>query len=103
MTHSNKTLTVKQIRNLNLTIDTVIYFDFQWDSVNGEVHYLVIDNERAFGFSNRKDMINSRKKIRRMNLGWGEVISSTPSDLALGLNEAVRRGENPFAGSIITG
>jgi hypothetical protein len=98
-----KTLSATEIRKMNLTIDSKLHFEYQWDAANGEMHYLVVDGKRKVGFSDSKTLRKSKEKIRRMGLGFGYIAESTPSDLALGLNEAVRRGENPFACSTIVG
>jgi hypothetical protein len=103
MTIYNKTLTVSEITNLNLTINCVAHFEFKWDAINGEVHYLVINDDKKIGFSDSKYMRSSRRKMQNMKLAWGEIKQSTISDLAAGLNEAIRRGENPFAGSLLVG
>jgi hypothetical protein len=94
-----KTLTVNEIRSLNIGKDDVMSYDFQYE--NGiDNHYLCINGARILSFINPADRRKTYNKIQRMNLGWGWQRSQL-TDEEQGIIQAACNGENPFAYSII--
>lgn len=99
MKTTNNTLTVKEIRNLNLNEKDVMGFDFQWE--NGiDNNYLTINGKRIVSFTNSINRRKSFDKIKRMGLalGWEKPLLT---DEEQGIIQANKNGENPFAYSII--
>jgi len=92
-------ITASEIRNLGLTKETVLGFDFIWDGEN-ENNFLCADGKRILSFDTGKNRRLAYDKIRRMNLGWGWVAPQL-TDEEEGIIEASKNGENPFAYSII--
>jgi hypothetical protein len=99
MKTSNSVLTAAEIRNLNLNENDIMGFDFQWE--NGvDNNYITINGERFLSFTKESDRKKSFDKIKRMGfaLGWQKPL---PTDEDMGIIQAHKNGENPFAYSII--
>lgn len=99
MKTTNNTLTVKEIRNLNLNEKDVMGFDFQWE--NGiDNNYLTINGKRIVSFTNSRNRRKSFDKIKKMGLALGWEVPQL-TDEEQGIIQANKNGENPFAYSII--
>jgi len=99
MRTSNRVLTAKEIRSLNLNEYDVMSYEYIYQ--HGEDnYYLLINGERVVTFTNSQDRKKSYFKIHRMGLakGW-EAPKLT--DEEEGIIEAVKNGENPFAYTIM--
>ena len=99
MKRLNKTLTAKEIRDLNIKENDVLGFDFQWEK-GLDNYYLIVNGERVISFTNSKDRRKSFDKIKRLGFGFGWEVPQL-TDEEKGIIQAHKNGENPFAYSII--
>ena len=95
----NSTLTVKEIKNLNINENDIMGFDFQWEN-DIDNYYLTINGKRIVSFTNCRDRRKSFDKIKRMGLALGWKAPQL-TDEEEGIIQAHKNGENPFAYSII--
>lgn len=94
-----KVLTANEIRNLNLSENDTMSYDYLW--VNGEDnYYLVINGERKVSFTTAKLQRQSFDKIRRMGFCW-KWVAPKLTDEEEGIIQAAANGENPFAYTIM--
>ena len=96
---------VSQIRSLNLTKETVLSFDYEYQN-SRDNYYIVADGKRIINCTTSKIQRASFNKIRGNGsgqgdgYGWGWVKPQL-TDEEQGLIQAAENGENPFAFSII--
>lgn len=77
MTQTTK-ITAAEIRNLNLTSEDVLSYEFE--SIKGINHnFLVVNDVRKVSFTNTRNRHLAKCKIQKMGLGWGVVNSNANS------------------------
>ena len=94
-----RVLTASEIRSMGLKDSDTMSYDYLYAG-GQDCHYLVINGQNRVIFSNTKERERTYNKIKDMGFcrGW---VKPLPTDEEEGIVEAAKRGENPFAYSIM--
>lgn len=94
-----KTLSTKEIKNLNINKLDVLGYDYVYQN-NRENNFLLVNGKILFSFANKNDRQKTFNKIKSMGLGFGWNKPQL-SDEENGITQASKNGENPFACTVM--